>query len=247
MEKSEVSEDPLQSLLDEGWVTDVLRRVKSGKEADVYLCRGGSATGHNLVAAKVYRGREHRGFSDDSVYWDGGMRQMGRRLKVAATKKSSFGREVLFGAWMGREFETLTRLAAAGARVPRPLAQVGDAILLEWIGDDDQAAPQLRQVRLDPDEAMGTFELLVAQVELFMACDVVHADLSEYNILWAGGPVVIDFPQAIDPRFNKSARTLLERDLRNLVRHFGRYGLVRDPAAITADIWHRWMRAELRL
>jgi len=240
-----LSLESLQPFFDAGWITDVLRPVRGGKEADVFLCRGSSLAGGALLAAKVYRPRQNRGFSDDSVYWEGGMRQMSRRVRVAVDKRSAFGREVRFGAWMGREHEVLTRLHAAGAAVPRPFARSETGLLLEWLGDGQEEAPQLRRFRLGADAAEFAFEDLLGEVELFLANDLVHADLSEYNVLWAGRPVVIDFPQAVDPRFNRSARELLRRDLGNLVRHFARYGLYRDPDRLAGELWDRWLRAAL--
>ena len=240
-----MSNESLQPFFDEGWITDVIRSVRSGKEADVHLCRGSSRVDGALVAAKVYRPRSQRGFSDDSTYWEGGMRTFDRRVRLAATKRSTFGREVRFSAWIGREHEILSRLHAAGATVPRPLAISETGLLLEWIGEREREAPQLRHVQLHPADAASTFDDLLEQVELFLANDLVHGDLSDYNVLWDGRAVVIDFPQAVDPRFNRAALDLLRRDLGNLVRHFARYGLYRDPDRMAADLWDRWLRGRL--
>lgn len=234
----------LDAALGEGWITDVVRAVKSGKEASVYLCRGSDRSGERLVAAKVYRAR--RSFHNDSGYREGEMRGWHRRQVVAATKRTAHGREVRFGAWIGREFEHLRTLHRAGARVPRPIAVEGEALLLSWIGDEDGAAPPLRNLRLEPDAARATLQTLLEQVELFLAHDLVHGDLSEYNVLyWDGRPTVIDLPQAVDPRFNRSARALLERDLRNLAAYFERCGAPFDWRRHSAVLWNRWLNSEL--
>lgn len=234
--------DQLKPALEEGWITSVLRAVKSGKEASVYLCRGSKRAGEPLVAAKVYRPLGDRSFRNDAAYWEGGMRAANRRLVVAAQKRTRFGRQVRFGGWLQREFETLRTLARAGALVPRPIAVVGDALLLGWIGDDEGAAPPLHALRAEP----ALLPPLLQQVELFLSCDLVHGDLSEYNVLvWDGRPVVIDFPQAVDPRFNHSARSLLERDLRNLSAYFGRAGVDLDWRRHAADLWRRWLNSDL--
>ena len=238
--------DQLQPAFDEGWITSVLRAVKSGKEASVYLCLGSDRAGCRLVAAKVYRPLGDRQFRNDAAYWEGGMRAANRRLVVAATKRTRFGREVRFGGWIHREHQTLSSLFAAGALVPRPIAVAGDALLLEWIGSDDGAAPPLHSLRLEDEVASAALSVLLAQVELFLAHDVVHGDLGEYNVLfWEGRPVVIDFPQAVDPRFNHSARALLDRDLRNLASYFGRRGVEFDWRRRAADLWRRWLNSEL--
>ena len=232
--------DQLRPALDEGWITEVVRSVKSGKEASVYLCAGSERAGHDLVAAKVYRHR--RTFSHDADYWEGATRNWGRRLNVAAAKRTAFGREVRFEAWIGRELAALQELHRAGAAVPRPIGVAGDALLLAWIGDEEGAAPPLHSLPGD-----GTMlEALLREVELFLAHDVVHGDLSEYNVLvWEGRPFVIDFPQAVDPRFNRSARSLLERDLRNLAAYFGRCGVALDWRRHAADLWARWLHSDL--
>lgn len=116
---------------------------------------------------------------------------------------------------------------------------------MSWVGDEEEAAPQLRQVRWDAARAGRIFDFLVGQVELWLANNVVHADLSEYNVLvWRGRPVVIDFPQAVDPRFNRNAYSLLRRDLANLYRHFERLGVRRDPRALSAAMWERWLHSD---
>ena len=236
--------DQLKPALEEGWITSVLRAVKSGKEASVYLCLGSERAGSALVAAKVYRPLGDRSFRNDAAYWEGGMRAANRRLVVAAQKRTRFGRQVRFGGWLHREFEAMRTLSRAGALVPRPIAVAGDALLLGWIGDEDGAAPPLHALRAD--EAL--LPVLLRQVELFLACDLVHGDLSEYNVLvWDGNPVVIDFPQAVDPRFNHAARALLERDLRNLAAYFGRGSGSSsfDWRRHAAGLWRRWLNSEL--
>ncbi len=240
--------DVLQPLLDEGWIEEVIRPVKSGKEASVFLCRAGARAGEALVAAKVYRAREDRAFKNDSQYWDGGMRMMGRRVRLAATKRTAFGKEVRFAAWVNREQETLETLHRAGARVPRPIAQVGSVLLMSWIGDEEQAAPQLRQVTMDSARAGRVLDFLLGQVELWLAHDIVHGDLSAYNILfWQGRPVVIDFPQAVDPRFNHHAHSLLRRDVENVLRAFRKMSIDRDAGQLVAGMWGRWLNADSEL
>src|SRR3977135_3388765 len=120
-ENPEVSIDVLEPFFDEGWITEVIRPVKSGKEATVYLCRAGARTGEKLVAAKVYRSLHQRGFKNAAVYWEGGMRAMNRRTKAAIARRSEHGRDVLFSTRISREKGTLEALHRAGANVPRPI------------------------------------------------------------------------------------------------------------------------------
>jgi RIO kinase 1 len=134
-------------------------------------------------------------------------------------------------------------LHAAGADVPTPLAHSEGGILLEFVGDEDVAAPVLKEVTLSTPEAEALFERLLDNVQLWLACNIVHGDLSAYNVLYqAGDPVVIDFPQACDPRFNTNAFRLLLRDIENLARYFERFGVHRDAFALADSYWSVWER-----
>ena len=108
---------------------------------------------------------------------------------------------------------------------------------------EDGPAPVLKDVELEPDQAAETFDRLLRNVELWLGRDVVHGDLSAYNVLWhAGEPKVIDFPQAVDPRFNPNAYSLLLRDLENLGRYFARCGVTRDLSEIGNRLWDDYFR-----
>src|SRR5208282_3408166 len=125
-----------------------------------------------------------------------------RRERLAMSKKSSFGRRMQYGVWVGSEFETLRRLHDAGADVPCPIACDESAVLMEYIGDENHAAPRLAQTELTREEAKPLFERILRNVALWLDLDRIHGDLSPYNILyWSGAITIIDFPQAIDARF----------------------------------------------
>jgi RIO kinase 1 len=236
----------IEHFLDEGLVTKILRPIKSGKEASVYLCRANrSTTGRDLAALKLYHPLDRRDFRDESIYRDGEWIKE-RRIRVALAKKTKFGREVQGGIWVHREWETLSTLSAAGAAVPEPIAWTGDAILMSYVGDEDAAAPQLHRYRPDRDEVQALFDQLMAQVERFLYGNVIHGDLSPFNVLvWDGRVTIIDLPQAVDPRKNRHAEDLLERDVRRICDHFARHGIRSDPEGLTRDLWTAWTFADL--
>jgi RIO kinase 1 len=241
--------EKLQEFIDQGLVDDVIGLIKTGKEASVYCCRSGPALDAELVAAKVYRGQQYR-FKNDAVYQESRARELGIRGSALRAfnkrRHSSVGREVQGHTWRAREYETLALLYNAGADVPRPIAASGAAILIEYFGDEDEAAQQLNRVRLPRDEAGPLFQRLINNVELMLACDRVHGDLSPHNVLyWQGEVRVIDFPQAVDPRFNSHARDLLARDIDNLCRYFAPYGVEADASSLTRELWRRFLHAEL--
>lgn len=235
----------LQSFFDDGWITDVLHVVKSGKEATVYCCEAGPSTGVPLLAAKVYRSRDHRSFKNDAVY-QGGRVILDRRQRRAFEKVSHYGREVQQGMWIHAEWETLNLLHSAGADVPKPYARAENALLMEYVGDEDGPAAPLHKARLDPQEARELFGLLMRNIELWLRHDRIHADLSAYNILYHEGALtIIDFPQAVDPRFNKDALSLLERDVANVCSYFARQGVQTDPHRLARDLWRGFVRGTL--
>ena len=234
----------LQELTDRAAIGEVLGVIKSGKEATVYLCES-TDPAREVVAAKVYRTRDVRGFADDATYREGRLWRNNRYAR-AIENKSRRGREFAFSAWVAAEYATLSRLHAAGADVPEPLGQSERVILMEYVEDAEGPAPPLSSVRLDCGEARRVFDVLLRNVELALSCDCVHGDLSAFNVLYAGGAVkIIDFPQAVDPRVNHSALSLLERDIDRLCGYFARSGVERDGWAIARGMWSKFLRAEL--
>lgn len=237
--------EALQSFIDAGIIEEVVGVVKSGKEATVYACRGTERMGGRLFAAKAYRSRDVRRFSNDAAYMEG--RWHGEsRVARAMKNRSSAGRKFAFGEWVTAEFDTLVALHAAGADVPRPERHSDSVILMEYIGDEDGAAPMLAQVRLTSADAARVFAQILRNIEVALSCDRIHGDLSAYNILYhEGGIRLIDFPQAVDPRFNTGALTMLERDIANVTGHLQRFGLDVDPPLIARRLWGRFLRSEL--
>jgi RIO kinase 1 len=232
---------------DEGLIEAVLRPIKSGKEASVHLCRANPrTTGEDLVALKAYHPLDRRDFRDESLYRDGEWIKE-RRIRVALEQKTRFGREVQGAIWVDREWETLRTLSAGGAPVPRPIERTGDSILMSYIGDADLAAPQLRTYRVDDAaEAEAILDQTLRAVERMLFLDVVHGDLSPYNLLvWDGDVTVIDLPQAVDPRKNRHARAFLERDVARVCDWAARHGVRRPAGRLGADLWTGWELADL--
>jgi RIO kinase 1 len=237
---SETLSEAIDPLVADGLITDVLYPVKSGKEGVLYCCSANPRFGVELVAVKVYKPRRFRSFRADSEY-ESGRVITDRRMSRAAAKRSRFGREVQSALWTNSEFETLKLLHRAGAAVPKPLAHTGAAIVMEWIGDADGPAPLLKDADLLSVGAQPLFDRLLAEVELWLACNIVHCDLSAYNLLYhAGRLIAIDFPQASDARFNANAQTFLARDLRNVCQFFARFGVSADAQALADDLWRRY-------
>jgi RIO kinase 1 len=151
------------------------------------------------------------------------------------------------GIWVHREWETLCALSEAGVPVPRPIESTDRAILMSYIGDEEDAAPQLHRYRCrDQGEAEEILEQCLGAVERMLFHDVIHGDLSPFNVLvWEGRIWVIDLPQAVDPKKNRHAESLLARDVARVCEHFARRGASRDPARAAEDLWTAWTFADL--
>jgi RIO kinase 1 len=245
----------LQGFYSDKLIDDVLRSIKGGKEANVYQCLAHPSTGVQFLAAKVYRPRKHRSLKNDAIYREGrgvigedgkSINSRDKRMGRAMQKMTQFGQQLRIGSWIGHEYETLQLLGEAGVDVPRLYALGDGAILMEYAGDQDGAAPTLNDVALEPDEARHAFDRTMANVERMLACHRVHGDLSAFNILyWEGRITIIDFPQSVDPRINRHAETLLKRDVERVCQYFGRQGIPADASALSEDLWSRYMRGEL--
>jgi len=235
----------LRDLIEEQIIDEVLFQLKSGKEATVYVAEKRTGEEPVLYAAKVYRDMHHRSFRRDEVYREGRVILDGR-LATAVRKKTRTGRAVAFGMWVGEEASMLRRVYEAGAEVPAVILASGPVILMEYIGDADGPAPMLTEVDLSAAEARVAFDAIMGNVEAFLAADVIHADLSAFNVLyWEDRPVIIDLPQAVDARLNRHARELLARDIGSICRHFQRQGVDADAAEIAWQLWSRYELGQL--
>ena len=233
----------LDPLIRDEWILEVVRPIKSGKEAVVYLCRAHPSVERDLVAAKIYRPHERRSFRKDGVYQQGrerGSRPDAREMR-SLSRKTRGGRVRKFSAWISHEMKTLEVLFAGGASVPEPIHRQGPVVLMEYIGDADHPAPVLVNLPLDEATAGRLYREILENVELFLKHHRVHADLSAYNmLLWEERLVIIDFPQAVDPRYNDDAFDLLVRDITNINDFIVDHGIEPvDPIGHALEIWRK--------
>jgi len=237
--------DSLGYFYEQHWISDVLGKVKGGKEASVYLCRSGEQVDAPLVAAKVYRPRMLRNLKNDQLYREGRevLDENGNRIGdlgmlKAQHNRSVYGEQIRHQSWIAYEFQTLKTLHAAGADVPRPYEMGNNAILIGYLGDEQSAAPTLNTVMLDPGEVRPLYERFLRNIEIMLAHEIVHGDLSAYNILyWDGEITLIDFPQVISPRSHPCAYQIFTRDITRVCEYFARQGLRTDPARLATDLW----------
>jgi RIO kinase 1 len=218
----------LLPLVEEGLVDEVMRQLKSGKEAVIYVVR----CGEEICCAKVYKEANKRSFRQAVQYTEGRKVKNSRRAR-AMEKGSRYGRQEQEEAWQTAEVNALHRLAAAGVRVPKAYNFLEGVLLMELVtGEDGHAAPRLDDMELTAERAREYHHTLIRQVVRMLCAGLVHGDLSEYNVLvGSDGPVIIDLPQAVDAAGNNGAAGMLLRDVGNLATWFGRFA----PELLTTD------------
>lgn len=233
---------PLESLVQDGLIDEVLRSLKSGKEAAVYVVRSEGA----VRCAKVYKAVNQRGFHKQALYREGRQVRNTRQARAMA-KGSRYGRQEQEDVWQNTEVDALYRLAAAGVRVPTPYHFVDGVLLMELITDaEGDAAPRLNDLELTSEQALAYHGALIADVVKMLCIGLVHGDLSEFNILIdAQGPVIIDLPQAVDAAANNHAPRMLERDVANLATYFGQFAPELLTTSYGKEIWYLYESGNL--
>ena len=224
----------IEPLVRDGFVDEVLRPLKSGKEAAVYVV---SSEGE-IRCAKVYKEANKRGFHKQALYQEGRKVRNTRQAR-AMQKGSKFGAQQQEAVWQNAEVDALYRLAAAGVRVPKPYNFIEGVLLMELVTDEHgSAAPRLNDLTFTSEEALEYHAVLIKEVVRMLCAGIVHGDLSEYNILVdKHGPVIIDLPQAVDAAANNNAPQMLGRDVDNLRAYFGQFAPELLTTQYGKEIW----------
>lgn len=205
----------IYTLINRGIIDRMFGAVKSGKEAKIYWAL---APDGKELAVKIYLTVTAEFKRGMLPYIKGDIR----------FKNVRSGTRALIYAWAEKEFKNLTLAHQAGVRVPKPHAVKNNVLVVEFIGEKGVPAPLLKEVELENPEEVY-LELLEAVRLLYRKAELVHGDLSEYNIMYfKGKPVLFDLSQAV-LLSHPLADELLRRDLRNLNRFFGKLGVKVKP------------------
>jgi len=233
----------LQPLIDDGVIDAVLRPLKSGKEASVYVVRSGAET----LCAKVYKNMAHRSFQARVQYQEG-RKFRGSRQARAIAKSTKFGRREQETEWKNTEVDALYRLAEAGVRVPQPRGFFHGVLLMELITDEQgDNAPRLGEVELAPERARAFHAELMRDVVRMLCLGLIHGDLSEYNVLVTpNGPVIIDLPQVVSAAGNNAARAMLLRDVHNIRDTLARSAPELSATHYGEEMWALYEKSELQ-
>jgi len=195
-------------LLNSGILYEVHGVVNAGKEARVYW--GKNKEGKDL-AVKIY-------LTASAEFKKGMLKYIEGDYRFKGVKHDT--RSLIF-TWAQKEFRNLEQASRAKVRVPKPIAVKNNVVVMEFIGKDGVNAASLKEQA--PSDPEAVYEVLLTYVErLYRKAELVHGDLSEYNIMmWKGKPVIFDVAQAV-PTSHPMAEFFLRRDLTNLNRFFSR-------------------------
>lgn len=205
----------LYKLVHKKWISEIGGSISTGKEANVfYGVRDGAG-----IAIKIYRIRTAN-FNTMSAYIVGDRR-------FSNVKRN---RKDLIFAWTKKEYSNLARALEAGIAVPEPLVWDRNILVMSFIGKDEHPYPHLRNAEIgDPG---GVYEGIIGLINtLYHKAGLVHADLSEFNILYGDKPYLIDMGQSVTldhPR----ALPFLMRDIRNINRFFAHRCTVQDDIGV---------------
>src|SRR6202142_2502888 len=232
----------LQPLIDDGMVDVVVRRLKSGKEASVFIV----ACGDELRCAKVYKEAQQRGFHKLAQYQEGRKTRSSRDAR-AMGKRGRHGRRVQEAEWKNAEVDALYRLVGAGVRVPAPHLVHEGVLLMELVRDKHgEPAPRLNDVEITADQAREWHAFMMVQITRMLCAGLIHGDLSEFNVLLdVNGPVIIDLPQAVNAAGNNNAFAMLQRDVNNMRSTFGRALPELLETQYAHEIWTLYEAGEL--
>src|SRR5437762_1981615 len=232
----------LQPLIDDGVIDEVIRSLKGGKEATVYLVRSGA----HMRCAKVYRDMAQRSFQKRAQYQEG-RKVRGSRQARAMSKNTRFGRKEQEAAWKNAEVDALYQLLTADVRVPKPYGYFNDVLLMELVTDaEGNPAPRLGEIELSAEQAREYHDVLIRQIVRMLSIGLIHGDLSEFNVLVAPhGPVIIDFPQVVNAAGNNGALAMLERDVNNIRGTMGRFAPELLETEFAREMWAQFEQGEL--
>lgn len=232
----------LQPLVDDGLISEVLSRLMSGKEADIYIVRSGGT----IRCAKVYKDAVKRSFKKAAEYQEGRSVRSGRRSRAMA-KRSSYGRKQQEDIWQNAEVNALSRLASAGVRVPETYGCVDGVLIMELVMDDEgNVAPRLDDVILTEEQALEDHAVMMHYIKLMLCEGLVHGDLSEFNVLLDSyGPVIIDLPQAVDAAANNNAQAMFARDVNKITEYYANFAPQVSNTDYANEMWALFAEGEL--
>ncbi|MBI5253984.1 MAG: serine protein kinase RIO [Euryarchaeota archaeon] len=198
----------LWELANKGAIDLLYGVIKTGKESNVFLGKGKKG---EPLAVKIHR-ITTSDYKSMIRYMDGDYRFRG----IRKSKRS------IVYTWVKKEFKNLKVAGECGIAAPKPIAYKNNVLIMEFVGEDEVSSPMLRSCWLrNPEEVLNKIVEYVKK--LYCEGNLVHSDLSEYNILIKDEqPVFIDFSQAVIKE-HPTAQEFLKRDVANIAKFFRKH------------------------
>ncbi|MDV0444735.1 hypothetical protein MmiAt1_02710 [Methanimicrococcus sp. At1] len=214
----------LYSFANKGYINELGGSISTGKEANVFYATGNEGE----VAVKIYRINSSTFKAMDPYI-----------LKDPRFTHIRHSRKDIIFAWTQKEYQNLLRISKAGIRAPRPITCDRNVLIMEFMGENGVAYPSLKDVKMDDEDARIFYDQIIEDMRrMYVRASLVHADLSEYNILIdieKGEAVIIDVGQAVTLN-HPNAREFLLRDVENIKRFFRKYGIEEETKSILEQI-----------
>lgn len=202
----------LSGLVNRGIIGRLERCISTGKEANVYFSQN--------RAVKIYR-TSILNFRSRQAYIVGEHRFKGEYSSSRNPRK-------MIRVWAEKELRNLRRLAQGGVRTPEVIDCKENVLVMEFLGENETASPRLKDADIPEDQLGRVYsEMIIAMRRMYQVCKLVHADLSEYNVLYhMGHPWIIDVSQSVEQDHPQSL-DFLRNDIRNVKDFFKRSGAPR--------------------
>lgn len=201
----------IQKMINHGIIKSLQSHFAAGKESKVFIAEGPDDS--PPLAVKIYL--------TVSAEFKKRMQYIAGDPRFTEIKKDT---RSFIAAWARKEFKNLIAAHSAGVRVPAPVAVEKNVLVMEFIGDDQgRLAEQLENLKVTADDYRETIDQLTM---LYQRANLVHADLSEYNVFKnpKGEIMLLDFGSAVDIRHPHSKQFLV-RDVENINRFFTKRGI----------------------
>jgi len=198
-------------LLKTGTLNRIEGIISAGKESNVYLAYGQN---NEEYAIKIYK------IDTNTSRWMRNYIVGDPRFKKVPNNVSK-----IIYLWASKEFKNLKRAHKAGLSVPVPIYIKNNVLIMEYIGFESIPAPKLKEIKTPKDPIKLLNEILYFIKNLYQKANLVHGDLSEFNILYHNQkPVVIDISQAVTIHHPKAEKYLV-RDITNIFNYFEKIGV----------------------
>lgn len=210
----------LFKLVNGGILESINGTISTGKEAVIIHATGGRLDEQIVpieCAIKVYKTTLNE-FRNRQKYIKDDYRFKDRFTKQNPRKTIRM--------WAEKEMHNLNRMREAGIRAPIVILLKKHILVMTFIGENQQAAPKLKDVQLSSADKQIAYDQCLEMMErMYQACNLIHADLSEYNMLWHSGEVwFIDVSQSVEPCHPHGLEFLL-RDCTNVSTFFTNIGV----------------------